>query len=150
MNWYGLTLNFLSMFALILSLGLLVDDAIVIISAMNQYRKTGKFTTREAALLVIRDYKRVLTTTTLTVVFIFASMMFMDGMMGKFIFSIPFVMVVTLLSSLFIAVTLNPALAVMIMGEEQNNHKNDRGIKGWLRKVMDHGFISLHKLETSY
>jgi len=113
------------MFALILSLGLLVDDAIVVISAINQYRKTGKFTTREAALLVIRDYKRVLTTTTLTVVFIFASMMFMDGMMGKFIFSIPFVMVVTLLSSLFIAVTLNPALAVMIMGDEQKTYKNE-------------------------
>ena len=92
MYWYWLTLNFLSMFALILSLWLLVDDAIVVISAMNQYKKTWKFTTREAWILVIRDYKKVLTTTTLTVVFIFASMMFMDWMMWKFIFSIPFVM----------------------------------------------------------
>jgi multidrug efflux pump subunit AcrB len=55
----------------------LVDDAIVIISAMNQYKRTGKFTTRETALLVIRDYKRVLLTTTLTVVWIFGSMLLM-------------------------------------------------------------------------
>jgi HAE1 family hydrophobic/amphiphilic exporter-1 len=68
------------MFSLILSLGLLVDDAIVIISAINQYKRTGKFTTKEAALMVIRDYKQVLISTTLTVVWIFGSMMFMTGM----------------------------------------------------------------------
>jgi multidrug efflux pump subunit AcrB len=59
----------------------LVDDAIVVISAINQYKKSGKFTTREAALLVMRDYKKVLTTTTLTVVWIFSSMLFMTGIM---------------------------------------------------------------------
>jgi len=154
MSWYGMTLNFLSMFALILSLWLLVDDAIVVISAMNQYKKTWKFTTREAWILVIRDYKRVLTTTTLTVVFIFASMMFMDGMMWKFIFSIPFVIVTTLLSSLFIAVTLNPALAVMIAWKDAKvdleELKNKKWLKWYLRKVIDHWFISLHFLEKIY
>jgi multidrug efflux pump subunit AcrB len=73
----GQTLNFLSMFALILSLGLLVDDAIVVISAINKYKKTEKFTTREAAILVLRDYHKVLITTTLTVVWIFSAMLFM-------------------------------------------------------------------------
>ena len=71
------TLNFLSMFALILSLGLLVDDAIVVISAFNQYKNTEKFTSREVALLVLRDYKQVLMSTTLTVVWIFSAMLFM-------------------------------------------------------------------------
>ncbi|MBW7954746.1 efflux RND transporter permease subunit [Candidatus Gracilibacteria bacterium] len=154
MSAFGQTLNFLSMFALILSLGLLVDDAIVVISAINQYKKSGKFTTREAALLVIRDYKKVLTTTTLTVVFIFASMLFMTGMIGSFIYPIPFVVSVVLLASLFIALTLNPALAVLISGKDSKvdfeKHSNIKGKKGLLKKALDQGFISIHSLEQKY
>ncbi len=104
----GQTLNFLSMFALILSLGLLVDDAIVVISAINQYQRTGKFTTMQVALLVLRDFQKVLISTTLTVVWIFSAMLFMTGLIGKFIYSIPFIMTVTLLASIVIALTVNP------------------------------------------
>ncbi len=140
----GQTLNFLSMFALILSLGLLVDDAIVVISAFNQYYNTGKFTAREAALLVLRDYKQVLTSTTLTVVWIFSAMLFMTGIMGKFIFSIPFVITVTLLASLVVALTINPALAVIFTstGKEEKNSK-------W-SQYLNHGFFSIHPLEEAY
>lgn len=148
------TLNFLSMFALILSLWLLVDDAIVVISAINQYKKSGKFTTREAALLVMRDYKKVLTTTTLTVVWIFSSMLFMTGIMWKFIFSIPFVITITLLTSLVVALTLNPALAVIISGRESKTdltkHDNVKGFKWILKKALDNWFISIHALESKY
>ena len=108
----------LSMFALILSLGLLVDDAIVVITAINQYKRSGKFTTKEAILLVIRDFKRVLISTTLTVVWIFSAMLFMTGLIGKFIFSIPFILTVTLLASLVVALTLNPALSLFFASLE--------------------------------
>jgi len=48
----GITLNFLSIFSLLLALGLIVDDAIVVVSATKQYMRTGKFTPEEAVLLV--------------------------------------------------------------------------------------------------
>ncbi len=150
----GQTLNFLSMFALILSLWLLVDDAIVVISAINQYKKSGKFTTRQAALLVMRDYKKVLTTTTLTVVWIFSSMLFMTWIMGKFIFSIPFVITITLLASLIIALTLNPALAVILSGRDSktdlSKHDNIAWWRWIMKKALDNGFISIHALERKY
>lgn len=148
------TLNFLSMFALILSLWLLVDDAIVVISAINQYKKTGKFTTREAALLVIRDYKKVLITTTLTVVWIFSSMLFMTGIIWKFIFSIPFVITVTLIASLVVALTINPALAVMLAWRNSKHdihaHTEKKWIKWFFTKALNNGFISIHFLEDKY
>ncbi|MCK9273148.1 efflux RND transporter permease subunit [Candidatus Gracilibacteria bacterium] len=146
MALFGQTLNFLTMFALILSLGLLVDDAIVVISAINQYKGTGKFTTRESALLVLRDYRNVLISTTLTVVYIFSAMLFMTGIMGKFLFSIPFIITVTLLSSLVVALTINPALAVAFdrvalkKGEKESR----------LSKFMGSGFIKLTKIEKFY
>lgn len=143
MNIAGQTLNFLSMFALILSLWLLVDDAIVVISAINQYKSTGKFTMRQSAILVLRDYHKVLITTTFTVVWIFSAMLFMTGIIGKFIFSIPFVITITLLASLLVALTINPSLAV-IFWSKSSNQKNS------LSEMLDNGFISLHKLEIFY
>ena len=57
MDLTGITLNFLSTFSLLLSLGLIVDDAIVVVSATKQYMRTGKFTPEEAVLLVLNDFK---------------------------------------------------------------------------------------------
>ena len=143
MNITGQTFNFLSMFALILSLWLLVDDAIVVISAINQYKRTWKFTTYQSALLVLRDYKKVLISTTLTVVWIFSAMLFMSGIMWKFIFSIPFIITVTLLASLVVALTINPALAVFL------DRKKDLWVdnKKWF---FDKWFVSLEPLELFY
>jgi len=110
----GISLNFLSMFSLILALGLLVDDAIVVVSATKQYLKTGKFTPEEAVLLVLNDFKVVLTTTTLTTVWAFLPLLLASGIMGQFIRSIPITVSVTLISSLFIALMINHPLAAVL------------------------------------
>ncbi|KKU59165.1 MAG: Acriflavin resistance protein [Candidatus Wolfebacteria bacterium GW2011_GWE2_47_12] len=110
----GLTLNFLSVFSLLLALGLLVDDAIVVVSATKQYLKTGKFTPEEAVLLVLNDFKVVLTTTTLTTVWAFAPLLFSTGIMGQYLKSIPITVSVTLITSLFIALMINHPLAAVL------------------------------------
>lgn len=148
MSLYWQTLNFLSMFALILSLWLLVDDAIVVISAINQYHRTWRFTVRESAILVLRDYSKVLITTTFTVVWIFSAMLFMTGIMWKFIFSIPFVITITLLASLVIALTINPSLAVMFSSDNNENTKNIPN--KWFKKILETWVFSLWKLEQFY
>ncbi len=110
----GLTLNFLSVFSLLLALGLLVDDAIVVVSATKQYLKTGKFTPEEAVLLVLNDFKVVLTTTTLTTVWAFAPLLFSTGIMGQYLKSIPITVSVTLIASLFVALMINHPLAAVL------------------------------------
>ncbi|MDD4900638.1 MAG: efflux RND transporter permease subunit [Patescibacteria group bacterium] len=114
MLYTGITLNFLSMFSLILALGLLVDDAIVVVSATKQYIKTGKFTPEEAVLLVLNDFKVVLTTTTLTTVWAFLPLLSSTGIIGEFIKSIPITVSVTLISSLIIALIINHPLAAIL------------------------------------
>ena len=110
----GISLNFLSMFSLILALGLLVDDAIVVVSATKQYLKTGKFTPEEAVLLVLNDFKVVLTTTTLTTVWAFLPLLLATGIIGEYIKSIPITVSVTLISSLLIALMINHPLAAVL------------------------------------
>ncbi|HAT74296.1 MAG: Integral membrane protein, AcrB/AcrD/AcrF family [Candidatus Moranbacteria bacterium GW2011_GWF2_36_839] len=110
----GISLNFLSIFSLILSLGLLVDDAIVVVSATKQYLKTGKFTPEEAVLLVLRDFKVVLTSTTLATTWAFLPLLLSTGIIGSFIKSIPITVSVTLISSLIIALAINHPLAAVL------------------------------------
>lgn len=110
----GISLNFLSLFSLILALGLLVDDAIVVVSATKQYLRTGKFTPEEAVLLVLNDFKVVLTTTTLTTVWAFLPLLMATGIIGEYIKSIPITVSVTLIASLIIALVVNHPLAAVL------------------------------------
>jgi len=110
----GTSLNFLSIFALLLSLGLLVDDAIVVVSATKQYMKTGKYTPEEAVLLVLHDFKIVLVSTTLATVWAFLPLLMASGMIGQFIKSIPITVSVTLVASLLIALMINNPLAAAL------------------------------------
>jgi len=110
----GISLNFLSLFSLILALGLLVDDAIVVVSATKQYLRSGKFTPEEAVLLVLNDFKVVLTTTTLTTVWAFLPLLMSTGIIGEYIKSIPITVSVTLITSLIIALIINHPLAAIL------------------------------------
>ncbi len=111
---FGISLNFLSMFSLILSLGLLVDDAIVVVSATKQYMRTGKFTPEEAVLLVLNDFKVVLTTTTLTTVWAFLPLLSSSGIMGEYLKSVPITVSTTLIASLLVALMINHPLAAVL------------------------------------
>ncbi len=114
LNLIGVSLNFLTTFSLILALGLLVDDAIVVVSATKQYLKSGKFTPEEAVLLVLNDFKVVLTTTTLTTVWAFLPLLFSTGIIGEYLKSIPITITITLISSLFVALMINHPLAAVL------------------------------------
>ncbi|MCC7196572.1 efflux RND transporter permease subunit [Candidatus Peregrinibacteria bacterium] len=110
----GMTLNFLSLFSLILALGLLVDDAIVVVQATKQYLKTGKFTPEEAVLLVFRDFKVLLFTTTITTIWAFLPLLLATGIIGQFIRSIPITVSVTLATSYFVAIVINHPMAIIL------------------------------------
>lgn len=110
----GMTLNFLSLFSLILALGLLVDDAIVVVQATKQYLGTGKFTPEEAVLLVFRDFKVLLFTTTITTIWAFLPLLLATGIIGQFIRSIPITVSVTLAASYFVAIVINHPMAIIL------------------------------------
>lgn len=132
----GQTLNFLSMFSLVLSLGLLVDDAILIVTGFDQYYKSNKFTPRQAMLLALRDLKWPDISTTMTTAWIFAAMLFMTGIIGKFIFSIPFVILTTLLISLVLSLTIVPSLIIFFQGKNTKKHQKNEKITLWNKSYI--------------
>ncbi|HSX09036.1 MAG TPA: efflux RND transporter permease subunit [Candidatus Saccharimonadales bacterium] len=115
MNVAKIDLSFIAFFSLLLSLGLLVDDTIVIISALSAYYRTDKFTPMEAGLLVWRDFKTAVSTTTLTTVWAFVPLLLASGIIGEFIKPIPVVVSASLLASYGVAMFITLPLVIIIL-----------------------------------
>jgi multidrug efflux pump subunit AcrB len=115
MSMFGIALSFLSYFSLLLSLGLLVDDTIVVISAMTSYYRSGKFTPFETGLLVWKDFIVAIFTTTLTTVWAFVPLLLSSGIIGEFIKPIPIVVSSTLLGSFFVAMFITLPVIVYLL-----------------------------------
>ncbi len=122
----GQTLNGLTVFSLILSLGLIVDTSIVIIEGIHEYRNEG-FSKIEAAKKSLATYQIPLISGTLTTVAAFAPMLLVGGIVGEYIRTIPIVLSVTLFSSLFVSFVFTPLLGNKFLkaytGNEQKTKK---------------------------
>lgn len=115
MRVFGMSINFLSLFAFLLALGLLVDDTIVTVSAMTTYFRTGKFTTQETGLIVWRDTIVPIWSTTITTIWSFVPLLLTSGIIGEFIKPIPIVVTVTMISSTAIAVLITLPMMIVIL-----------------------------------
>ncbi len=111
---YGGTLNFLSLFSLILALGILVDTGIVITEGMHTKLREGA-SPEEAALRTVREYQLPLISGTMTTVAAFVPMLLMTGMIGEFVKHIPKTVILTLLASLFVGLGILPVLGSRLL-----------------------------------
>lgn len=116
----GATLNSISLFSLILAIGLLVDNAIVVVDGIYAQKDPTR-SLEDHAAHVIGEFFKPLAAGTLTTVAAFFPMLLVSGIIGQFLGTIPKVLAATLLSSLFVAVALLPAVAVRLFrGEKQH------------------------------
>lgn len=115
MQLTGMTINFLSLFAFLLSLGLLVDDTIVVVSAMTTYYKSGRFTPTQTGILVWKDTIVPIWSTTITTIWAFVPLLLASGIIGEFIKPIPIVVTVTMISSTAIAVLITLPLMILLL-----------------------------------
>lgn len=111
---YGLTLNMVVLFSLILAVGMLVDNAIVIIENIYRHLCLGQARI-QAALVGTSEVAWPVITSTATTVGAFLPLIFWPGVVGKFMGFLPKTVIIVLLSSLFVALVINPTLAAMIM-----------------------------------
>jgi len=110
----GITLNMVVLFALTLALGMLVDNAIVIVENIFRYMEQGVPRLR-AAVKATSEVAYPVIGSTATTVAAFFPLIFWPGIMGEFMKYLPITLIVTLTSSLFVAMVINPALAAIFM-----------------------------------
>ncbi|MCP4809676.1 MAG: TolC family protein [Proteobacteria bacterium] len=103
----GITLNMVVLFSLILALGMLVDNAIVIVENIYRHVELGK-TLKEASIVGVSEVAIPVTTSTLTTVLAFAPMLVWTGIMGEFMGYLPKTLIIVLSSSLLVALVIIP------------------------------------------
>lgn len=120
----GYTLNTITLFALILCLGLIVDDTIIMVEALDAQRRRrtdAKVVVREAT----RKVSRAMIAATFTAALSFAPLLFVGGILGGFIRAIPVTVITSLLVSLFVALVFIPLFAkYLLLGKKQMGEKN--------------------------
>jgi len=110
----GITLNMVVLFSLILALGMLVDNAIVIVENIFRHRSRGKGAV-EAADDGASQVSGAVIASTLTTLCAFGPLVLWPGIMGEFMKYLPITLIVTLTSSLFVALVFNPVLCSRFM-----------------------------------
>ena len=105
----GYTLNFIMLFSLIIALGMLVDNAVVVVENIYRFREEG-YSRWEAARMGTAEVGPAVVAATATTVSAFAPMLFWPGIIGEFMGYLPLTLIITLTSSLFVAVILNPVI----------------------------------------
>src|SRR5690606_24030590 len=135
----GTTLNMVVLFALILVLGMLVDNAIVLVENIYRHVELGKGLI-EASVEGAREIAGAVTASTLTTVAAFFALLFWTGLMGQFMVYLPRTVVVILLCSLIVAVLLLPVMTAGWMKRSEVSHSEVR-----LHPVI-RGYVTILKL----
>ncbi|MEX0652290.1 MAG: efflux RND transporter permease subunit [Candidatus Paceibacterota bacterium] len=144
LNQSGNTLNFVSLFALILAIGILVDSAIVIVEGINRNMKHHPDGDKKKAVLeAIRTFYMPLTSGTMTTVAVFAPLFFISGVTGQFIATIPFTIIFVLLASLLVALGFIPLISSLVLRRRDTNAVEKKQayytekLQQWYRNKID-------------
>jgi multidrug efflux pump subunit AcrB len=120
LNAFGVTLNIMVLFSLILALGRLVDDGIVIVENIYRHMSNGE-PAMSATRKAVGEVTLPIVAATTATVMVFVPLLFWPGMMGQFMKWMPITFMVALSASLFVALVVNPALSTQFMKVEREN-----------------------------
>jgi HAE1 family hydrophobic/amphiphilic exporter-1 len=139
MYFLGYTFNTVTMLGLLLLIGVVVDDAIVVLENIYRHAEEHGSGRVDAAIHGTRQVVFAVMAATLTLVAIFAPVIFMEGIIGRFFESFAVVVTFGVLASLFVSLTLTPMLCSRFLKVEKKHGK--------LYKLMDRGF---HVMDETY
>ncbi len=127
----GFTLNMIVLFSFLLALGIVVDDAIVVIENTHRIYDNGKMDIKKAAKMATGEVFLPVLSGTATTLMPFIPLAFWNGVIGSFMFFLPITLIITLLASLAVAYIINPVFAVDFM--KPHNHGDDTKKKRWTK-----------------
>lgn len=122
------TLNFIVLFALLFGLGIIVDDAIVVIENTHRIfvQHRGKLSSEKSAMMAAGEVFIPVLAGTITTLAPFLPLLFWPGIIGKFMIYLPTMLIFTLAASLVVAFIMNPVFAVDFMNHEEADKKEPK------------------------
>jgi hydrophobic/amphiphilic exporter-1 (mainly G- bacteria), HAE1 family len=152
----GFTINTLTMFGFVLAIGIVVDDAIVVVEAVQHYIDTEGISAKEATANALHDISAPVIAIALILAAVFVPVGFIPGIVGRLYQQFAITIAISVLISAFVALSLTPALCMLLLrphhihagskglnkffykfnqGFDWFNHKYTRGVGAWVRKA---------------
>ena len=142
----GFSINTLSLFGLVLAIGLVVDDAIVVVEAVERHIEEG-MTPRDAALKAMEEVSGPVVAIALILTAVFVPTIFIPGITGRLYQQFAVTIAISVLFSAFNALSLSPALAALLL--KPKSHKKSRGplarFFDWFNRMFErvtHGYVA--------
>ncbi|AFL69268.1 efflux RND transporter permease subunit [Sulfurospirillum barnesii] len=143
---FGYSINTLTMFAMVLSIGLLVDDAIVVVENVERIMREEKLSAMEATEKSMREITSALVGIATVLSAVFLPMAFFSGSTGVIYRQFSITIVSSMVLSVIVALTLTPALCASFLQPHQETHPH--GFFGWFNRTFD-AFIARYTRNVS-
>lgn len=143
MSAAGFSLNNLTLFGLVLAIGIVVDDAIVVVENMERYLEEG-LDPKEAAKKTMDEVGNALLAIGLVLIAVFIPTTFLSGISGQFFKQFGLTIAVATTISVFVSLTLSPALASLLLKAKKENRRKQKSknpftlFGNWFNRALDH------------
>jgi HAE1 family hydrophobic/amphiphilic exporter-1 len=132
----GFTINTLTMFGFVLAIGIVVDDAIVVVEAVQHYIDTEGLSAKEATAKALADITGPVIAIALILAAVFVPVGFIPGIVGRLYQQFAITIAISVLISAFVALSLTPALCTLLL-KPQHLDKNSRGVNKFFFKFNE-------------
>ncbi len=129
----GFTINTLTMFGFVLAIGIVVDDAIIVVEAVQHYIDHDKMSAKEATYQAMKDISAPVVAIALILAAVFVPVGFIPGIVGRLYQQFAITIAISVIISAFIALSLTPALCTLLLKPTDESKKN-KGLTGWFTK----------------
>ncbi|MBJ6111841.1 efflux RND transporter permease subunit [Hymenobacter sp. BT523] len=151
MQLVGFTINLLTLFALVLAIGIVVDDAIVVVEAVHSKLEEGTHSVKEATNSAMSEITGAIISITLVMAAVFLPVGFLEGSTGVFYRQFAFTMAIAIVISAVNALTLSPALAALFLKHTPHDHNGEHPAPSTFKTRFFAGFNrSFERLTARY
>jgi HAE1 family hydrophobic/amphiphilic exporter-1 len=146
LNLFGFTINLLTLFALVLAIGIVVDDAIVVVEAVHAKLDHGYKSARKASIDAMNEISGAIISITLVMAAVFIPVTFISGSTGVFYKQFGVTLAVAILISAVNALTLSPALCALLL----KPHNKEEAHHGFLQRFYAGFNVAFEKVTNKY
>ena len=132
----GFSVNMMTMFGMVLAIGILVDDAIVVVENVERLMADEGLSPKEATIKAMGQISGAIVGITLVLAAVFLPLAFMTGSVGVIYRQFSVSLAVSILFSGFLALTLTPALSILLLKPIEKGHHEKKGFFGWFNRVF--------------
>ncbi|TDO83038.1 HAE1 family hydrophobic/amphiphilic exporter-1 [Flavobacterium chryseum] len=146
LNLFGFTINLLTLFAMVLAIGIVVDDAIVVVEAVHAKLDSGYKSSKKATIDAMNEISGAIISITLVMAAVFIPVTFITGSTGVFYKQFGITLAVAIILSAVNALTLSPALCALLLKPHEDDHKH----KSYLQRFYTSFNVAFDNVTQKY